>query len=326
MSNRGFGFGVVAGAAPSTTTTGVYYGGNNNPPAYSTITNIVTRINVCGTLIGSETNVATGKACGGNAAIGDNAVYYGGGGSICGRQAIRINKCGTQVGSTTTPGSSPSTAQGKTASFSTTGIYWTNSGICSTYNKMVSLNACGNLVGCSSPSGCGLITCGRPIYGGRMAKAENFAIFGTGYRCFGTDDYCCQVYITQFYKFNSCRNLVGSVCVASSYTTRLQNGAAAKNGSNAMFYAGVCESSKNYSNSTVRISACLAFIGSQTNVGTARNNLGGADIGTNSVFYGGIASGSSLLNTVTRINQCAALVGSQTTAGTARLRPFGAGI
>jgi hypothetical protein len=159
-----------------------------------------------------------------------------------------------------------------------------------------------------------------------MAKAGNFAIFGTGSRSFGTDDYCCIQANTKFYKFNSCRNLVGSVCLASSYTTQSNGVSAAKNGSNAMFYAGTKCLTAYFSNSTVRISDCLAFIGSQTSVGTARNNLGGADIGTNSVFYAGIANASTLLNTVTRINQCAALVGSETNVGTARLRPYGAGI
>jgi hypothetical protein len=158
-----------------------------------------------------------------------------------------------------------------------------------------------------------------------MAKAENFAIFGTGYRCFGTDDYDCLIPNTQFYKFNSCRNLVGSVCVASSYATKTDNGTAAKSGPNAMFYGGVTRSPAARANTVTRISDCLAFIGSQTSVGTARTSLGGSTIGQNGVFYGGYACAPAT-NIVTRINQCAALVGSQTNVGTSRGRAYGAGL
>jgi hypothetical protein len=69
-----------------------------------------------------------------------------------------------------------------------------------------------------------------------------------------------------------------------------------------------------------RINACGALVGSETTgVGTARQSLAGATVGSNGMFYAG---GNSSL--VTRINTCGALVGSETNAGTARSQLAGA--
>ena len=89
-----------------------------------------------------------------------------------------------------------------------------------------------------------------------------------------------------------------------------------------IYYGG--ETSGGRQNTTTRINVCGALLGSVTNVGTVRDLLGGARIGTNGVFYGGNSTGGIALNTVTRINSSGALVGSQTNVGTARAGVGGA--
>ena len=86
------------------------------------------------------------------------------------------------------------------------------------------------------------------------------------------------------------------------------------------FYGGYTTAA---SNLVTRINACGALVGSQTSVGTSRENLAGAAVGSNGLFYGGniCTCGSNL---VTRINACGALVGSETNVGTGRCLLAGA--
>jgi len=90
-----------------------------------------------------------------------------------------------------------------------------------------------------------------------------------------------------------------------------------------LFYGGAPTGAA--TNLVTRINACGALVGSQTNIGTARQWLGGAAVGSNGLFYGGSNLGTNY-NLATRINACGALVGSQTNVGTARTEPAGAGL
>ena len=73
-------------------TTGVFYSG-----ATTAVTNIVTRINNSGTLIGSETNVGTARFALAGAGLGTTGVFYNG-------VVTRINDSGTLIGSETNVG------------------------------------------------------------------------------------------------------------------------------------------------------------------------------------------------------------------------------
>ena len=119
-------------------------------------------------------------------------------------------------------------------------------------------------------------------------------------------------------RINSCGALVGSQTTVG--TARQATGGAPV-GSNGLFYAGqigaIC-SGGTKQNTATRINSSGALVGSTTTVGTARQALAGALVGSNGLFYGG-STGGAVVNTTTRINSCGALVGSQTTpAGTAR--------
>ena len=94
-----------------------------------------------------------------------------------------------------------------------------------------------------------------------------------------------------------------------------------------MFYGGLA-STTNY-NRVTRINSSGTLIGSETNVGTARNYLAGVGLGTTGVFYGGTTSLNKVItnyNRVTRINSSGTLIGSETNVGTARYGVAGAGL
>ena len=88
-----------------TTTIGLFYGGYQ--------CNLVTRINACGALVGSETTAGTGRYNLAGAKVGSNGLFYGGiDCTYCvTNKATRINACGALVGSETNVG----TARGATA-------------------------------------------------------------------------------------------------------------------------------------------------------------------------------------------------------------------
>ena len=54
-------------------TVGLFYGGYS-----SSLTNLVTRINACGALVGSQTNVGTARSGLAGVAVGSNGLFYGG--------------------------------------------------------------------------------------------------------------------------------------------------------------------------------------------------------------------------------------------------------
>jgi hypothetical protein len=86
-------------------------------------------------------------------------------------------------------------------------------------------------------------------------------------------------------------------------------------------YFGGCNTP---TNRTTRINQCGASVGSETLIGTARQETMGAAIGALGVFYAGVASGGSVGNIVTRVNNCGTLVGSETNVGS--IRYDGAGV
>jgi len=75
------------------TTVGLFYGGS---------TNTVTRINACGALVGSETNVGTARIGLAGAKVGSNGLFYAG--LTTTNLVTRINACGALVGSETNVG------------------------------------------------------------------------------------------------------------------------------------------------------------------------------------------------------------------------------
>jgi hypothetical protein len=89
---------------------GVFYGGTALVNSFYAHFNIVTRINSSGTLVGSDTNVGTGRSALGGATVGDNGVFYGGA-TVASDNAVtnfntvtRINSSGALVGSQTNIG------------------------------------------------------------------------------------------------------------------------------------------------------------------------------------------------------------------------------
>lgn len=69
------------------------------------ITNSVTRINACGALVGSVTNVGTARWRLSGMTIGSSGIFFGGNDATysCGRRMTRINVCGAIVGSEVAP-------------------------------------------------------------------------------------------------------------------------------------------------------------------------------------------------------------------------------
>ena len=102
--------GVASGAITMPTN---FYGKSNNPTVgvfyggcASGLSNLVTRINACGALVGSQTNVGTARSQLAGAPVGSNGVFYGGVLARCTASNLvtRINACGALVGSETNVG------------------------------------------------------------------------------------------------------------------------------------------------------------------------------------------------------------------------------
>ena len=75
---------------------GTFYGGYGS--------NLVTRINACGALVGSQTNVGTARSYLAGATVGANGLFYGGCAGGLSNLVTRINACGALVGSETSVG------------------------------------------------------------------------------------------------------------------------------------------------------------------------------------------------------------------------------
>ena len=98
---------------------GLFYGGYYGDAIYRINSNIVTRINACGALVGSETNVGTARSNQAGAAVGNNGLFYGG---LCNSTVTRINACGALVGSETNVGTSRSGVAG--AAVGSNGLFY----------------------------------------------------------------------------------------------------------------------------------------------------------------------------------------------------------
>jgi len=78
-------------------------------------------------------------------------------------------------------------------------------------------------------------------------------------------------------------------------------------------------------NRCTRIDSDGVIVGSETNIGTARQAAGGAGVDTIGMYYGGLTV-AVYKNNVTRVNSSGALAGSETTVGTARYAITGASL
>jgi hypothetical protein len=287
-------------------TVGLFYGGGSLSGSGCTpYVNIVTRINACGALVGSQTNVSTIKTLMAGAKVGANGLFYGGVPTCgCLANAVRrINACGALVGSQTNAGTGRYTFAG--ASVGANGLFYAGA---TALNIVTRINACGALVGSQTNVG----TARRALAG---------ALVGANGLFYAGRNTCADQNLAT--RINACGALVGSE--TSVGIARCSLGGALV-GSNGLFFAGAPGSP---TNTVTRINACGALVGSETNVGTSRQFLSGADVGSNGLFYGGSTGFSCLFpgpNTVTRINTCGALVGSQTNVGTARSNLAGAGL
>ena len=264
---------------------GLFYGGSNGTTCiWSGIKNLVTRINSCGTLVGSQTSVGTARMYLAGVLVGSNGLFHGG--AICdfntGGIVTRINACGALVGSETNTGSylRHSHAAAKVGS---NGLFYGGRYTCTYYcasmccgyggyagydcnvNTVARINACGALVGSQTSVG----TARRGLAG---ASVGSNGLFYGGCACYPS--YESNV-VT---RINACGALVGSQTSVGTARSFLA-GASVESNSKGLFYGGYYGSSyPTYTvfNRSTRINACGALVGGETNIGTARADLAGA--------------------------------------------------
>lgn len=192
----------------------------------------------------------------------------------------------------------------------TTGIFYGGiSGTSSTLNKITRINACGAVVGSETVGG-------TTRYGLAGVTLASNGLFYGGFNA---------GFSNKITKINICGAAVGS---ETSVGTGRHGLAGATVGSNGLFYGGYDSTCCCYPKGTMtRINCVGALVGSQTYLACYRAAYyGGATVGSNGLFYGGIYSYTSILNNVVRINACQTIVGSVTTVGTARYGLAGATI
>lgn len=307
-------------------TVGVYFGGYTMPSF--TRNNVTTRINTCGALVGSQTNVGSARSGQGGATVGVNALYYGGYQPSLATPnnsafVTRINSSGALVGSETQVGCARLCTAG--ALVGTNGVFFSGgwSYICCTCGipttiycrrfDVVRINACGTSAGINSS-----ITLGVSAPAG--SPVGSVGLYYTGTWSDGGA-------INRAIRYNSSGTQVGSVTTLG--TSRVCVAGAPVTSSIALFYGGFLTSTV-YRLST-RINACGAIIGTEQTLASAsvKAGGGGARVGAVGVFYAGRtgSSGCGTPNaTVTRVNSCGTFVSAETTVGTARHNPTGAGL
>jgi len=324
-TNVGTGRSALAGAAVGSN--GLFYGGRYQSGHSGCVyTNIATRINACGALVGGETNVGTCRSALAGAAVGSNGLFYGGSSNVLPTNIVtRIDSSGALVSNVSCATAGAPCNVGGFLSISGSigfncsavrflaGICSGTVGVSNFYGRTLNfgmfyssattarVGQCGSLIA-SCTTGVG--TCRYGIAG---AKVGSNGLYFGGRSC------------NKVTRINACGALVGSETTAGVVYINCTPGGAAV-GVNGLFYAGSCAVAY-----VTRINACGALVGSQTTVGTARLLLAGALVGVNGLFYGGNGSGCAG-KTVTRINACGALVGSQTTVGTSRYGLGGAAV
>ena len=295
-------------------TVGVYYGG------FPGNSNTVTRINASGALVGSETNVGTGRPQLAGAPVGNNGVYYAGGfrdaySNQSQNGVTRINASGALVGSETNIGTARFGLAG--APVGNNGIYYggsdgTAAGSDSRHvNTVTRINSTGALVGSETNVGTA-----RRESGG--ASVGDNGVYYAGGRGSSAGDPIYNL-VT---RINASGALVGS---ETNIGTAKMSLAGTHIGGNGVFYGGNTRTIFNMSQIVTRINASGALVGSETNVGTGMLRQAAASVGDIGVYYGG-GSAQNPVNKVTRINASGALVGSETNVGTARSNFAGAGL
>jgi len=290
------------------TTVGVYYtggiwGGKTQRPS-----NTVTRINSSGALVGSQTAVGTAQNGISGAAASGIGIYYASG------NITRINSSGTQVGAETTWGHFRIKSAG--VGMDTLGLFYgglfyggNNYSVNDPRNEVTRINSSGAMVGSETAVGTkrgylaganinnvsvfygGFITLcintvtrinsSGALVGSQTAVGSSRTVGGgacvddiTGLFYIGHN---ASSYLNKLTRINSSGTQIGSE--VNIGTARSAGGGATVNGVG-VFYAGMSwgnNAQTNY-NTVTRINSAGSQIGSQTAVGTARNNLAGAGL------------------------------------------------
>ena len=133
-------------------TNGLFYGGIRYIGCCVTNFNRVTRINACGAIVGSETNIGTIRCSLAGALVGTNGLFYGGCiNTFFNNTLTRINACGALVGSETTIGTARASLSGATVG--SNGMFYGGNITCGVSNKVTRINACGAIVGSETTVG-----------------------------------------------------------------------------------------------------------------------------------------------------------------------------
>lgn len=298
---------------------GLFFGGWNG----SAMTNTVTRINKCGSLIGTNASVGTVRQGHGGGRAGCNAVMWSGQIADFSYTTLttRIDASGALVGSQTNVGTARRASAGTAQAVGSNAMFAAGSVccFCGLNSSLVTrVNSSGALVGSQTNA-----TPTRNSAAGAVIGSN--AVIYAG--CFTFYCICsssvCYTAINNIRRINACGATVGSATTGGVARAYL---AGARAGSVGVYHGGSTPQSGIYQNVATRINACGALVGSQTNVSATRQQQGGAPVCSNALFWGGtINCATTITNSAIRINACGTLVGCVTTAGTAVQCVAGAG-
>ena len=236
-------------------TTGVFYSG-----ATTAVTNIVTRINNSGTLIGSETNVGTARISAAGAGLGTTGVFYGGvNANTYYNRVTRINNSGTLIGAETNVGTARAYSAG--VGLGTTGVFYAGY-TSAAYNRVTRINNSGVLIGAETNVG----TARYHLAGAGLGTTGVF-YGGGGY----------LTYYNRVTRINNSGTLIGAETNVGTARVYI---AGTGIGTTGVFYGGMSAINKvtTIYNRVTRINASGVLIGSETNVGTVRYGLAGAGL------------------------------------------------
>ena len=255
----------------------------------------VTRLNVNGTLIGTETVATNNMSDNGAAGLNQIAVC------LFVNKVERIGSNGTTLSSSTIASDFIDGRAG--AKTSTVGVYYggsTYSNKTFTYfNNVVRLTEAGVVYGSQT-----YIGTKRRALGG-AGTDSNISIFHGGVTTNNT-------YTNILTRISDSGTIIGS---ESNIGTALSYGSGAKNGNTGIFYGGANGSNSINIAKIINTSGTLQV--SETSIGTARTAIGASDVGGISIFFGG-SIGIQQYNRVTRLSSTATIIGSETSVGTAR--------
>lgn len=239
----------------------IYYGGwgNNNTTSYNT----VTIVDNTGSLVTAETNVGAARRFPGGANIGNNAVFYGGLiGDGTSNLLTAIDSTGALIGTEINIGSGRYSLGG--ISLSGRGLYKGGASgpvtiQATTYNTLTIIDDNNSLVGNETSVGLSSAAMGT-------SDANNIGLLYGGFT------------------LNAIINNIAAIdpngaTVGTQYTTgTARDGLAGANTSNVgSFYGGFDSNVSNY-NLLTKFNSSLSQIGSESNVGTGRHNIGGVGV------------------------------------------------